>query len=301
MRRARPSSFAPCRKTMAWGLPFATVCLRPPVELVGIRRFIQIFDASLVDKRAQCAVPHFDRIAVIPLDRALDLLPIFQHENHHGSAVNLLLKVERLGVRAFPAYCCGIRPCVAGERRRDRGHAGRVSPGCPAASVDVRACVGPSGLWKAKSTDLLHHLCSSPLPDARHKYGAPELQKNRTSSCYGDLSGLDAGCCRWGLTVKDRQKMACIKTGPARRRKNPVRATAAGCAACLVLPGPCRGQRPQSRPHRPFARCASARPSNRCCALNGRFPPAAAEGLRADSRRHAKGQLVFCCPSAPAR
>src|SRR5450631_277246 len=108
--------------------PFAIVCLRPPVDLVGIRRFIQIFDARLINKRAQSAVPHFDRMAVIPLDRALDLLSIFQHKNHKGPAVNLLLKVERLCVRTLPACCCGIPPGVVGEGRRNRGHTGGISP-----------------------------------------------------------------------------------------------------------------------------------------------------------------------------
>src|ERR1700733_2555963 len=124
----RPLSFAQCRKTKASALPFATVCLRPPVDLVGIRCFVQILDAGLINERAQCAVPHFDCIAVIPFDRALDLLPVFQYKNHHGSAVNLLLKVERLCMRALAAYCSGIHPCVVGEGRRNRGHTGGISP-----------------------------------------------------------------------------------------------------------------------------------------------------------------------------
>ena len=104
----------PLPENLGLGVAIRDRLLRPPVELVGIRRFIQIFNARLIDERAQCAVPHFDRIAVIPLDRALDLLPTFQHKNHHGSAVNLLLKVKRLCVRALPAYCCGIQP-LSGE------------------------------------------------------------------------------------------------------------------------------------------------------------------------------------------
>src|ERR1700760_663317 len=119
MQRGQPSSFVPCRRVMGFAWAFATACSRPPVNLVDIRRFIEIFYARLIDQRPQSTVPHFDRIAVVPLDRALDLLPVFQYKNHHSPAMNLLLKVERLCVRTLPAGSCGIRTRVTGEGRRD--------------------------------------------------------------------------------------------------------------------------------------------------------------------------------------
>jgi hypothetical protein len=60
-------------------------------------------------------------MAVVPFDRALDPLPILKQKNHQGAALNLLLKVKRLGVRAFSSYDCGVPPGVIGENRRDRG------------------------------------------------------------------------------------------------------------------------------------------------------------------------------------
>ena len=98
---------------------FVTGCLKPPVDLAGIRGLMQIFDTGFVDQRTERALPHLDRIAVVPFDGAFDSLPIFEKENHQGSALNLLLQVKLLSVGALPS-CCGGPSMVGGENRRDR-------------------------------------------------------------------------------------------------------------------------------------------------------------------------------------
>ena len=99
--------------------PFATGCSRLPVDLVGIRCFIQIFDARLINKRPHCALPHLDRIAVHTTPPCPRSVPHLPHKNHHGSAVNLLLKIKRLSVGTLPACCCGVPSIVGSENRRD--------------------------------------------------------------------------------------------------------------------------------------------------------------------------------------
>ena len=104
-----------------------TGCSKPPVDgalhAVVICGFVDIFDAGFVDERPR-AVPHLDGIAVIPLDITLDLLPIFQHEDHQGLAVDLFLKIKRLSVGALRVR--SIRSCLNG---RNSGNTSNIAAG----------------------------------------------------------------------------------------------------------------------------------------------------------------------------
>ena len=92
-----------------------------------IRGLVKIFDAGFVDERA-AAVSHLDAIAVIPFDITFDLLAIFQHENHQGLAVDLLLEIKSFRMRALSRHR-GVPPAVdyrnGGECGTTPGVAGR--------------------------------------------------------------------------------------------------------------------------------------------------------------------------------
>ena len=76
-----------------------------------IAGLIEILDRCLVNQGANVAVAHLDGVGVVPLDRALDAVSAFQHEDHVGLGVHLLLQIEGFGMRAFGASiaaggCC---------------------------------------------------------------------------------------------------------------------------------------------------------------------------------------------------
>src|SRR6185437_2888246 len=90
---------------------------------------VQVLDAGLVDQRASGRLrwtgsggpdrgaANLDRVSVIPLNDALDALAVFQHQDHRGLRLHLLLEVKGLGVRDLLA---GLRRLRAGVPLQER-------------------------------------------------------------------------------------------------------------------------------------------------------------------------------------
>ena len=104
---------------------------------------IKILDGCFVDQGADVAVAHLDGVGVVPLDRAFDAVAVFQHEDHAGLGVHLLLQVKGLCMRA-----CGAS---VGRRRmlvdKQRGIALRIRPAIlsPAGRLGRISLRGPEG------------------------------------------------------------------------------------------------------------------------------------------------------------
>ncbi len=73
--------------------------------------FVEVLDGGFVDQHAVASHPHLHGALVVPLDKALQMFPVFQHNRHLGLLLHLLLEVEGFGVRAFE---CVVR---IGDRR----------------------------------------------------------------------------------------------------------------------------------------------------------------------------------------
>jgi len=65
--------------------------------------FVKIFDCCFVNQGADPAITHLDSGGVVPLDGAFDAVSAFQHEDHDGLGVHLLLEIKGLCMRAFAA------------------------------------------------------------------------------------------------------------------------------------------------------------------------------------------------------
>src|ERR1700761_6042172 len=76
-----------------------TSACTPSGMLIG--SFVKIFDRRFIDQGADAAVSHLYRVGVVPLDGALDLVAVLQHEDHEGLGVHLLLQIESFRMRAF--------------------------------------------------------------------------------------------------------------------------------------------------------------------------------------------------------
>jgi hypothetical protein len=93
-------------------------------------------------------VPHLDAVAVIPFDITLDLLAIFQYNNHQGLAVDLL----SAGAAAFHRpWITGtgesVEPCPAYRvAAAPAGRGGRISLRGPDGITDAKVDGTPSVL-----------------------------------------------------------------------------------------------------------------------------------------------------------
>jgi hypothetical protein len=65
--------------------------------------FVEILDRCFVNERADAAVSYFDRVRVVPLDGAFDVVSAFEHEDHEGLGVHLLLQIKGFCVGALGA------------------------------------------------------------------------------------------------------------------------------------------------------------------------------------------------------
>src|SRR6185436_8515874 len=60
---------------------------------------VHIFDVSLKEKQVWFRLPiHFQRTAVVPFDRALNLFAIQQYDNHGRMRIDLFFIVEEFGI-----------------------------------------------------------------------------------------------------------------------------------------------------------------------------------------------------------
>ena len=65
--------------------------------LAGFGQLVHVLDGGFVDDGFE-ATADLEGVAVVPLDAALDFFTIFEHDDHRGLGLNLLLKIEKLGV-----------------------------------------------------------------------------------------------------------------------------------------------------------------------------------------------------------
>src|SRR5271157_3034851 len=66
----------------------------------GFAFLVHVLDAGLVNEQVRCSgAVHLQAVLVVPLDDAVDLLAIVQHQDHGRAGLHLLLVVEILGVR----------------------------------------------------------------------------------------------------------------------------------------------------------------------------------------------------------
>src|SRR5579864_6266731 len=87
--------------------------------LAGLALFVHIFDRGFVDHQIGGAgAVHLDASAVVPLDHAMDLLTVGEHNDHGGLRLHLLLiiKILRVGLlrrRCLPCPIGAVRTAIA--------------------------------------------------------------------------------------------------------------------------------------------------------------------------------------------
>src|ERR1700760_1825278 len=91
----------------ALGSRFATVCLKRRGSAAALRGFVEILNAGLIDQCTQASALHLDRMQIIPIYGALNLLTVFHNKNHRGLAMNLLLKIKCFCMRIGPSSSAG--------------------------------------------------------------------------------------------------------------------------------------------------------------------------------------------------
>ena len=82
-----------------------------------IARFVKIFDCCFVNQGADSAIAHLDSVGVVPLDGAFNAVSTFQHEDHEGLGVHLLLEIKSLCMGALAA-AVGRRRMLMDQQRR---------------------------------------------------------------------------------------------------------------------------------------------------------------------------------------
>src|SRR5580704_11839414 len=96
-------------------LPFGEMNAR---RLLAFRFFVHVLNRWLVDDDVGLrSAVHLQAVLVVPLDHAVDLFAVAEHDHHGCLALHLLLIVKIFGVRSF--------------RRSDLAGASRSSPGAP--------------------------------------------------------------------------------------------------------------------------------------------------------------------------
>jgi hypothetical protein len=65
--------------------------------LTTFAKLVHVFNGGFVHKRPGASA-HFESVAVVPLDLALDQLSILEHDDHRGLGLNLFLEVKELGL-----------------------------------------------------------------------------------------------------------------------------------------------------------------------------------------------------------
>src|SRR5271166_4710600 len=72
---------------------------RPLLLFASFAFLVQILNAGLVDQQVgRARTVHLQAVLVVPLDGAVDLLAVLQHQHHGGVGLHLFLVIEILGV-----------------------------------------------------------------------------------------------------------------------------------------------------------------------------------------------------------
>src|SRR5664280_1266377 len=85
------------------------------LPLPGFAFLVHVLDAGFVDQQiGRAGAVHFKAVLVVPLDDAVDLFAVLQHQDHRRLGLHLLLIVEIFGVRLLRRR--GLLAAVHGAR-----------------------------------------------------------------------------------------------------------------------------------------------------------------------------------------